>query len=185
MFTPFASSQQTLPWIPSDNGLLAASSTLDANSASFVPTAGTLYLTRVKIRAAMTATNVVYIVRAVGVGASSGSFTGLYSAAGALLSGSADIGANFLSQNDFSTPLITPQPLTPGNDVWVAFLTNLATTQPTLSAYATTTFTVPNVNLAGAGLRCATNGTGLSALPASFNPASNVGGGSTLWAGLS
>jgi hypothetical protein len=148
-------------------------------------TAGTLYLGKIPVRVAMTATNIVYVVSVAGVGASTGSFVGLYSSSGTLLSGSADIGAALLGTGAISSALTTPQVLAAGSFVWAAFLENLATTQPTLREYGTPTFVDPNLNLTAAAFRAATNGTGLTTLPASITPSANAGTGVTIWLGIS
>ena len=81
-------------WLPADDGFLGANSDPSAASGGGLLVAGTLYLARLNVRVATTITNLFYGVSVIGVGASTGSFAGLYSAAGALLSGSADIAAN-------------------------------------------------------------------------------------------
>jgi hypothetical protein len=174
-----------LPWVPSDNALLAAAASLDGADSTFQAVAGTLYLVKVFARAAFTWTNVNYIVSTAGAGASTGSFAGLYSSGGSLLSGSADIGGNLTAAGDYATALTTAQPIAAGSFVWAAVLVNLATTQPTFRAWATPSQFVMNINLTAASYRVATNGTSLSALPGSITPGSNVSSGSSIWIGAS
>lgn len=171
-------------WQPSDNGLLLSSLGDPALlTSTAILTAGTLYLAKWPVRAAVTVSNVEFEVSAVAVGASTGTFAGLYSSAGALLSGSADVNAQFLAQGPAVCPLTTPQALAAGGFVWAALLVNFATTQPTLFKGATATGNVPNVGLTAAAFRFAVNGTGLASLPGAITPAANSAAGLlSLWA---
>ena len=175
-------------WIPGDSGLLSASASLEASAGSFLLIAGTVYLAKIPVRSPFAITNIAYIVRTAGLGASTGSFVGVYNPSGTLLSTSADIGANLLTAGDYSTALSTPQSAATIGAlafIWVAVVVNLATTQPTWNAWASTTFTIPNLGLTAATMRSGTAGTGLTSLPASITPASNTPAGSTLWFGTS
>jgi len=173
----------TAPWIPSDNGLLAATGDPGVYGSSNTLTAGTVYLVKIPIRAALTITNVWWALQTAGAGASTGSFSGIYSSAGSLLSGSSDIDAQLTgATGGFSVPLTTPQAVAAGSFVWAAILSNLATTQPTLCR-GLGTVGVPNLNLAAAVLRSATNGVGQTNLPASITPAANAVG-QNYWAGV-
>lgn len=170
-----AAPASALPWQPSDSGLLAASGVLDAVGSQIAMVAGTLYLLKVPVRTAFTWTNMIVPVGTAGVGASTGSFAGLYSSAGLLLSGSADIGASLLAIADISVPLTTPQPLAAGSFVWAALLANLATSQPSIRTWAAQSSFTANLGvLSPAVMRCGTAGTGLTALPASITPAANT-----------
>jgi len=171
------------PWAPSDNGLLAANADPYVLTTALIATAGTLYLAKLSARSAYTATNIWVGVSTAGAGASTGSFVGLYNSSGTLLSGTADIGASLLATGPVSTALTTPQSLAAGSFVWVAFLVNLAVTQP-LMFRGVPLGSMGNVNLAASAFRFATNGAGLSALPGSITPASNAGTGETLWVGI-
>jgi hypothetical protein len=175
------------PWIPADNNLLAATGDpYEASGASAAITAGSVYLSKIPVRSAFTATNVWFAVTTAGSGASTGSFAGLYSSAGVLLSGSADIAAQLTgSVGPIEVTLTTPQALTTGF-VWVALLSNLATTQPKLADNPLGLTSIENLNLTAANFRFAINGTVQTSLPASITPASNVSaGGVNLWAGIS
>jgi hypothetical protein len=123
---------QTTTWIPADNLLLAASGPIDAYQAgSSALTAGTVYVVRIDITKAVTISNIFWPVVNAGTGASTQTFTGLYSFTGALLSGSADISAT-LTGTPALSPLSSPQSLPAGGFVWAALLCNFATTQPTV-----------------------------------------------------
>lgn len=188
---PPAAAPAALSWQPSDNNLLAASDPLPtATGNNNLMTAGTLNLSKIPIRQAMTLSNLWFMMQTAGVGASSGSFVGLYSSAGALLTGSADIGAAFTAAGPVVVgplALTTPQALAAGSFVWAAILMNLATTQPTLQRVgAAGSILFANLGLTAAQFRYAANGTLLSALPANIGPGSNTtGGGFTFWAGAS
>jgi hypothetical protein len=180
-----AAAAAAVPWQPSDNGLLACSAGDPALlTSTAIMTAGTLYLARLPVRAAITITNLIFEVSAVAVGASAGTFAGLYSSAGVLLSGSADVNGSFLAAGPATCALSAPQSLAAGGFVWAALLANFATTQPTLLKGATATGNVPNVGLSAAAYRFAVNGTVLASLPGSVTPASNSAAGLlTLWCG--
>jgi hypothetical protein len=172
-----------MTWQPSDNGLLVA--TADPNLATtgtLLLVAGTQYLRKVPVRASFTWTTVWFLVQSAGVGASTGSFVGLFSPTGTLLSGSADCAAQFTATGAQQVNLTTPQALNPATTafVWVAFLSNLATTQPTLFRESGSSV-LPNMNLTAANFRGATNGTALAALTA-FTPSANAAAGAP-WAG--
>ena len=173
-------------WMPSDNALLAASADINGLGGTSLMIAGTLYLLQVRIRYAITASKLWFIESAAGSGASTGSFGGLYSSAGTLLTGSADAGTAFTGGFAQSITLTTPQALAAGSFVWAALLVNLATTQPTLRSVGGGSAVPGNLNLGAASFRNAVNGTGLTALPASITPSSNTGTGALpFWVGIS
>ncbi|HEX8931558.1 MAG TPA: glycosyl hydrolase family 28-related protein [Patescibacteria group bacterium] len=171
-------------WLPSDNGLLTATNDPFTCQANGTMIAGTLYLIKLPIRYAITITNLWWAIQGAGVGASSGSFTGLYNSSGSLLSGSADIGASFTSTGAVQIALTTPQALTAGSFVWAAILMNLATTQPNLFC-GTKLSGVVNLGISGNAKRFCTNGTSLISLPASITLASNSSSSLPFWAGAS
>lgn len=168
------------PYLPSDNNLLAANGDPVTFNAGFLTIAGTVYLSKIPLRNAGLYSTLWAVQTVAGAGASTGSFGGIYSPAGVLLSGSADIGGLVLGAGAVPIPLSAPQQLGPGF-VWAAFLFNLATTQPTLqrsSAFG-------NINLAAAVSRFAVPVTGQTSLPGSFSPGSLTPDAATFWAGLS
>lgn len=182
-FAPAVLASQNWPWMPADAGLLAASASIDGMGTSFTPVAGTVYLMKVPTRAAYLLANVSFIINTAGVGASTGSFAGVYSSAGTLLSGSADIGAALLGTGGLPVPLTTPQPQAAGSFCWYAFLCNLATTQPVLRAWAAPSSAVANFGLTAATARTASAGTLQTTLPLSITPSANTPIGSTIWTG--
>lgn len=172
-------------WAPEDNGLLTAVGDPYITQGTSTLIAGTIYLEKLVIRRNMTVSNVWFLVNSAGSGASTGSFAGLYSSAGTLLSGSADIAAKLTATGPQSVALTTPQALTAGSFVWVAIVSNLATTQPGLHS-GNASINQSNINLAAASYRFATNGTGQLTLPASITPSSNSQTAAfSVWAGAS
>lgn len=165
-------------WLPSDNGYQVTNGDPLQIAGATILVAGTLYLSKIKARAPLTLSAVRFAINAAGVGASTGSFAGLYSSAGLLLSGSADVGAALLGTGDLNVPLSVPgQQVPAGGFAWAALLVNLATTQPTMNRYTASITTGANLGLAAAAFECCVNGTGLASLPASITPASNTGAG--------
>jgi trimeric autotransporter adhesin len=160
------------PWLPGDNGLLAASGPLPAVSATQILSVSVLYVRKIYVRSAFTATNIWFLLSAAGLGTSSGSFAGLFSSAGTLLSGSADIGAALIgATGPVSVPLTTPQAVAASAGfVWAGIVADLATTQPTLRTDSGNAGSVANLDLAAAVLDAASNGTTM----ATFTPSGNV-----------
>ena len=171
------------PWQPSDNGLLMATSDPATPSSNTALVAGSVYVMKLIARNALTVTNLWFSIASAGVGASTGSFAGLYNSAGTLLSGSADIAASLTGTGPFSVALTQAQAVAAGAFVWAAILSNLATTQPSPFRNITGAAT-GNVNLAAAASRFGIAATGVTALPASFTP-SALTTGLTIWTGAS
>lgn len=177
-------------WIPSDNGLLAANAPLHGVDGGIIANPGNLYLLKIWIRQPFTATTLWTNCSALGVGVSTTSFAGIWSSAGTLLTGSADIGSHFVSPatvGAVSVNWTTPQALTVAmNWVWVGFVFNLATTQPTLRTLTANNSTIMNTNLANTAYAVAINGTSVTSL-ASITPSNNNVTGTAIpyWAGIS
>ena len=180
-------------WQPSDNGLLVASDNfMNCLAGTVAPVAGQLYLVKLQIRDPLLLSNLWWTVEAAGnnTGGSAGTFVGLYSSSGTLLTGSSDVASAFTSAGSAETALTTPQRLSEGTFVWAALLLNLGTTQPTLFRPTTSSgsVAVANLGLAAAAYRfCINGGTGVTSLPSSITPASNSlgAGAAVLWAGAS
>lgn len=172
-FTPFGLPPY-VPWTPNDDGFLGSNFDPAGASGGGLLVAGTLYLARLPIRAPTTITNLWYGVSVAGAGASTGSFVGLYSPAGVLLSGSADQGATFAGATGYHpAALTTPQALAggPGPSAWpfAAVLCNLATTQVTLVRAFNTPNASPQVVVTPATMRWGSFAAQGTALPASVN----------------
>lgn len=173
-------------WTPADSNLLLATGDPMALTSTAITIAGTLYLMKLPVRYLVKISSLWFLVTTIGAGTSTTSFVGLYSSAGALLSGSSDISTPLKTLAPAQCNLTTPQTLAGGTFVWAALLTNLGTTQPTLLKGLTATGNLPNVGLTAASYRWAINGTGLSALPGTITPASNSSTNMlTFWAGAS
>ena len=137
--------------------------------------AGTLYLVRVDIAAAVTATKIYWWVANTGSGATTNqNLVGLYDSSGTLLA-SANVDASF-STATLKTTTITSTPLTAGQFYWIGLLFNASVT-PTLTRGSgwTGVETAANLGLAASAYRFAKNGTSRTALPSPLTPASNVG----------
>lgn len=177
-------------WIPSDNGLLAANAPLPCADGGVITNSGNLYLQKIWIRQPFTATHLWVNCSTLGAGASTQSFCGIWNSSGTLLTGSADIGSSFISPattGPVSVNWTTPQALTVGmNWVWVGFVFNLATTQPTLRTLTANNPTIMNTNLANTAYAVVINGTSVTAL-ANITPSNNNVTGTAIpyWVGIS
>jgi hypothetical protein len=173
-------------WIPSDNGLKAASGDLHSfGSASPLITAGTLYVVKVPIRYNFSTTGIWWTVATAGSGTSSGSFIGLYTSSGTLLISSSDIGVPYFTSSGAHPIYVSSQSLTGGTFVWVGILSNLSGSQPAFRVCTAADSSIPNLNLTPATyMGGITNSTGNTTLPSSFTPSSNAEW-TGAWVGLS
>jgi len=170
--------------VPGDHSLLAWTFDPAFASAAQTPTSGTLYLMRIFVRSATTASKIWWGQGTAANTPTAGqNFMGIYSAAGALLA-SAGTDTQVAGSNGPTSVAITPTAL-PAGAYWIASLQNATTAQQFLRDNPSFT-AMNNVNLAGASLRSAVNGTVLTAMPASITPGSNTGAGSFgFWAAIS
>lgn len=170
------SASPPLFWSPADDGFLGGNSDPSSASGGGLLVAGTLYMARINVRAATTFTNLFYGVSAVGTGASTGSFVGLYSAAGVLLSGSADQGAALAGTTGYKqAALTTPQAVAAGAVVYAAVLCNLATSQPSLMRQQNSVNASPQAVQANATQRWGAFAAQGTALPANLAMGGMVG----------
>lgn len=155
-----------------------------SGSGGTAPTSGTLYMSAVYVRGSITVSNISWAHNTGGSGAVTGeNFVALISSSGTILA-SAEIDAKIGTTNQTVKAAITSTSLTAGF-YWVALLWN-ATTPPLLMRAAQTNFSVYNAGLLTATLAYTSNGTSLTALPASITPASNsTTTGIAFWAALS
>ena len=184
----------SLGWNAADYGLLAQNFDAAVCTTTSIVIAGTVLLLRLNIRQAMTITYLYWNLQGNGnnTGGSGGTFTGLYSSSGSLLTGSSDVASSLAtgSPTAVKLTLATAQPLSAGTFVWAALLCNLGTTQPTFARAGATlnTMNVLTSTLGGGTARAAAYTTGSQAvLPLSFTPASqlSVTNGLPLWVGAS
>lgn len=169
---------------PGDHGFVAWSYDPSFASTAQILTNGTLYLSAVRLRRSTTVAKVWWAQSAAAVTPTAGqSFACLINSAGTVLS-SAGIDTQIAGANGTQNATLTaPQTNLAAGLYWVGLLANAATA-PTLARTNGLLTGLNNANLAGASLRYATNGTGLTALPASVTPAGNTAGPS-LWAAVS
>jgi hypothetical protein len=159
-------------WLPADNGFVLANGDYATLSGSTTLAAGVMYLAKLPLRQAAAVSSVCLCVRTAGSGSSRGSYVGLYSSTGTLLTKSADIGSGLSATGLQTFKLTATQQLTTGSFVWVAILVNLATTQPTLLTFPIAGAQA-NLHLSASGYRFANYTTvSLTTLPAGFSPAS-------------
>lgn len=172
-FTPYGTGPNT-PWLPSDNGLLAAAGDpLDATAANAL-IAGSQYLFRITVRVPTLISSLWFLPSVAGVGASTGTFAGLLSPAGALLTTSADCAAALSATAPAQVAMGTPQLAQPGAPLIGALVVNQATSQVNLRCGVGATGGPVNVGLTAANARYAINGTGLAAITAFAPGANNV-----------
>lgn len=155
---------------PSDHGLISWSTDPAHASTTTNTVSGTLYLAAVFIRASATTTKIWWIHTTAGVTPTAGqNFAGLYSSTGTLL---ASVGIDTQAgANGVQSATITSTALNPGF-YWVGLLFNAATA-PIAARAGGQSVAANNMNLTPATYRYATNGTGLTAMPASITPSSN------------
>jgi hypothetical protein len=181
-FNPF--NTFVAPWQPPDNNLLAAAGDPFGATAANALIAGTQYLFKITARnQPLPVANLWFLPSAAAAGASTGTFAGLISSAGAVLATSADAGALLATTNPVPIPLTVPQVIQAGTFAWGVLLTNIVT-QPSLRCGIGATGGPANVNLTPATARFATNGTALAALTA-ISPAANVVASFCPWWGVS
>ncbi|MEU8682967.1 hypothetical protein [Streptomyces sp. NPDC048611] len=142
---------------------------------STVCTAGTLYLTAIYLPTAVTASTLYWHAAPAGTGATAGqNWVGIYSSAGSRL---AAVGVDSdVSTTGLKTASLSSLSLGAGM-YWVGMLFN-GTTPPGMprTSGLSGAPALVNAGLAGAGLRFATGGTGLTALPSTITPSGLVAG---------
>jgi hypothetical protein len=176
-----------IPWIPSDNNLLLANGDPWDAQASVIMAAGTQYLAKLTARTTTLISNLWFGLQVAGTGTSTGSFAGLISPAGAVLTSSADIDSQLTGATGaIEVPLTTPQTVLAGSFVWAAIVQNLSVTQATLAkgTGGAGGGGIVDVGLTAANYRFATNGTILSAITA-ITPSANQPTTLDWWVGAS
>lgn len=167
---------------PREHGLIAWTDDPGRVSSGKAGTAGTLYLAALYVPRPVTATKLLWGINTAGASPVSGqNFVGLYDSSGTRLA-SVGVDARITSTGPFIETISAD--LTPGLH-WVAFLLS-ATTMPAVYRGADLNATLLNINLAAtpALFRYATNGTALTALPASVTPTANKVAQYSYWAAI-
>lgn len=164
-------------WQPADFGLLAATSDGSATVAQAVVN-GTIYLSGVPVRRPRLISRVHWLAGAAGVTPTAGqNLAALVNSAGQILS-SVNVDALVTNTNVMQTATLAVPQQVPAGIYWVNLLFNAAT--PPQCQRVTVGGTVTsNLGLSAANYRFAINGTGATALPASYTMASNAVG--TAW----
>jgi len=134
-------------------------------------TAGTLYLVSLWNDTATTLTKFFWGISTAGASPTAGqNFIGLYDNTGTRLA-NVNVDARVTVANTMQTETINVA-VSPNTQYWGAFLFN-ATTMPSVWRGGFISGQLVNANLGNSTARFATNGTGLTALPASITPSSN------------
>lgn len=163
--------------LPSEVGLVGwtASPEDGGNATTAALTSGTLILASFWLRNTSTISNVILHVTTAGATLTSGQcLIGIYNSSGTLIGQTADQSGVWTSTGVKTAALTSAISNAAPGKYYVAILA-VGTTPPAFRAGASVaTWWNGNGALAGANLRCFTNGTALTALPASITPASNV-----------
>jgi peptidoglycan/xylan/chitin deacetylase (PgdA/CDA1 family) len=168
-------------WLVTDQGLLAWSFDPIFAYTNTSVVAGTMYLTRVRLSASATISNIYAQVQNTAGSGLLGTYVGMYNSSGTLVASSADVSATFQSTGGKAAALSASYSA-PAGLYWVAFLVASGTTMPKLGMNANTASSDINIGLSAAAgtLRYATGTTtGLSSLPASISPTSGMSGSPT------
>ena len=171
-------------WTPADHGLLAWTYDPALASNTTVAVSGTKYVQRIKIGQPITVSNIIMVLPTAGNTLTSNqNGCALYDSTGVQIGVTADQTASWVSTG-VKTMAITPVGVNPPY-CYVEIMSNGTT--PATFTRATPSNSALNVNLSGATLRNATNGTGATALDASITPGSLTAANSPLayWVGLS
>lgn len=144
-------------------------------SATAIPAAGVVNLTRVILRQERTVTNLLVYVNARGSGLTAGqNLIGLYTAAGTLVGVSADQTSRWGgSDGVLWSAALSGGPYTLAAGFYYAAMLFNGSSSPTFARGNALGAALQNAGLAAAAYRSATNGTGLTALPASMTMSSN------------
>jgi len=171
-------------WAPSQNGLLAANGDPFVAQNAGAAVSGTKYVIRVPVNITETVGNIWIIVTTAGATLTAAqNLCGLYNSAGQQLQVTGDQSAVWTSTGAKQMALAASTVVTPPY-VYVEVMSN-GTTPAAFARFGQPPSA--NLNLAGALLRCATNGTGATALDASITPASLSTSNTpfSFWVGLS
>lgn len=171
---------------PSDASILAWNFDHRFANGQSTATAGTLFMARLEVPSAITATNLLLAIQTAGSTlTASQNLAGLYNSAGTRLGQTADQSGTWTSTDIKEMALTSPVALTAGT-YYIGILAN-GTTPPqfvrTIGSSGLTAFA--NRGTTAATARWSTAGTGLTALPASVTMASRTLNAQCYWAGIS
>lgn len=167
-------------WSASDQGFIAWSYDPMVLFGATALANGVLTLARVAVRDSATVNNLAVNVQNAGVGLVAGqNFAALYNNAGTRIAVTADQSAVWNTTGNKIMPVTAPVAVTAGF-YWIALLGNAATPMQPGRAGSTG---AGSINTAGATLRFATTGAGLTTTPASFVPAGLTLSGTAWWLG--
>lgn len=158
-------------WMPADNGFIACD--LDpmlVNSTLVLPTAGVMYLRKMKMAVDSPVTNVLCSVSGAGATLSDAYF-GVFDSAGNQLGTSADVSTTLQSTGFKTIPLATPTAvISAGTWIYISVVVGAGGTLPTFRAAGVSAHAlgVPQASK----YRWGSILTGLTALPSSFTPGS-------------
>lgn len=168
---------------PAMSGVLAWNYDPEIAGSGGLLVSGTLYLHKLIVTTAITATNIVIGVTVAGGTLTAGqNLCGIYNASGTLIATSVDQTTAWGTSGGKACALTAPVAL-PAGTYYVAVL-SVGTTPITMAESPGFSVAYNNV-LTAAMLRHATNGTGLTALPASRTLSSNVSSTRSSWVGIS
>lgn len=166
---------------PPDHGMTAWTYDPSFASSTTLLTAGTLYRIALDLRDPTVVTGIHSLFSTAGSGLTAGqNFVGLYNSSGTLIA-EANADTFFTSTNTGARVTFSPVFCKPGK-YYVAYLAN-GTTPPTLLRTNGAFTGTNNVNLSASTYRYATNGTALTALPATITLSGGAVGPS-LWAAI-
>lgn len=152
-------------------------------STTTLVTAGVLNVLRMKLMVAGSITKIFIYVNAAGATIAN-CFAGLYDSTGARVALTADQSSAWTSTG-FKSISLTGSYSAAAGTYWVALLVGSATTAPAFARNTTTASPgLANGNLSAAASRWATISTGLTALPASFTPASLTASDVAYWGAM-
>lgn len=159
-------------WTPADNALIACDGDpMLASSSLVLPTAGVVYLRKIKMADTKAVTNIVMVISNSGVGLSN-TYAAVFDSSGAQLGVSADISTSLQSTGTKTIALGAPTAIQPsGTWLYVALVVGGASTMPTISSFASARI---SVGISSSNLRWGSFSSGLSAMPATITPSSIV-----------
>jgi hypothetical protein len=183
---------------PPDHGLIAwtfPSHNIYASGSGAPMTAGQARLSRIRVPYPATITNVLLHVHAAATTSPANGYAALYDSTGARLAVTADVSATGVTATTWSSTGLKTDPFTapvavPAGWYWLAVLLGTGASLGFGQSPGSNLDSAGLMNhglTAGAGnLKGATHGSGLSALPSSFTPSTDLtAAGRFFWAGLS